>query len=95
MPGLAVDKTPPLTDTQQVTRSAGRFAASKIWLPKFIYDALPWFYLVSGILALLATIYISDWFWILPHYLLFSVACMQLGVSIYLRRRRRRDQNRP
>lgn len=63
----------------------------KIWLPKLLYDALPYFYLLSGIAAFLTTLYISDWFWVLPHYLLFSAACLHLGVFVYRRRRRSTD----
>lgn len=76
-----------LSETQQVTRKTGNIAARKIWLPKLLYDALPAFYLVSGVLAFLATLYISEWFWVLPHYLLFSVACLHMGVLVYQRRR--------
>ena len=78
-----------LTDTQGVTRDAGRLFSKKIWLPKLIYDALPYFYLVAGFVAFLATLYISEWFWVLPHYLLVSAACIHLGILIYRRRRRR------
>lgn len=79
-------KTVALTETQQITRSTGTLATRKIWLPKPIYDALPWFYLVSGIAAFLTTLYISEWFWVLPHYVLFSVACIHFG-AVVLRRR--------
>lgn len=78
-----------LTDTQEVTRDTGNLIARKIWLPKLFYDALPYFYLASGVAALLATLYISDWFWVLPHYLLFSVACVHLGITVYRRRNRK------
>ena len=61
-----------------------------IWLPKLLYKALPWFYVGSGLAAFLATLYISHWFWILPHYVLFSVACGHLGIYVF-RLRRRRD----
>ena len=77
-----------LSDTQQVTRQAGSFLGRKIWLPKLLYDALPYLYLASGFLAFFATLNISAWFWVLPHYHLFSVACMHLGVLVYRRRRR-------
>jgi Flp pilus assembly protein TadB len=63
----------------------------KIWLPKLVYSALPSFYVGSGIAAFLATLYINEWFWILPHYLLFSVACVHLGLLVYRRRRQRSD----
>ena len=82
-------KSATLSDTQQVTQQTGRFLGRKIWLPKLLYDSLPYLYLTSGFLAFFATLYISAWFWILPHYLLFSVACVHLGVLVYRRRRRR------
>ncbi len=62
----------------------------KLWIPKLLYDALPWFYCVAGVASFLATLYIGDWFWILPHYLLFSVACCHLGIVILRRRLRNR-----
>ena len=77
-----------LSDTQEVTRDTGNIIARKVWLPKLFYDALPYFYLGSGIAAFFATLYISDWFWVLPHYLLFSGACIHLGVTVYRRRNR-------
>jgi len=60
----------------------------KIWLPKLLYDALPYFYLASGLAAFFATLYISEWFWVLPHYVLFSIVCVHLGVIVYRRRHR-------
>lgn len=81
-------KSADLTDTREVTRSTGSIVSRKIWLPKGLYDALPYFYLVAGLAAFLATLYISTWLWILPHYLLFSAACLHLGVLILRRRRR-------
>ena len=79
-----------LTATQVTSRKAGSLATRKIWLPKLLYDSLPYFYLASGIAAFFATLYISDWFCILPHYLLFSAACLHLSVHVY----RRRSQGR-
>jgi hypothetical protein len=71
----------------------------KVWLPKIFYDAVPYFYLVAGVSAFLTTIYISEWFWVLPHYLLFSVACLHLGLFVIQCRRRARraaeDGDRP
>lgn len=66
----------------------------KIWLPKFLYDCLPYFYLTSGFAAFFATLYITEWFWILPHYLLFSAACLHLGLAIRRRRAKSRDSDR-
>jgi hypothetical protein len=68
MLSTAAGKSAELSDTQEITRDSGRLISKKIWLPKLIYDALPYFYILSGFLAFLATLYISDWFWVLPHY---------------------------
>lgn len=73
-------------DTQAIKGDTGSGVARRIWLPKLLYDALPFFYLLSGLLALLATLYVSAWFWIVPHYLLFSAACVHLGVAVLRRR---------
>lgn len=80
--------------TREVARTAERLATKKIWLPKFLYDSLPWFYLSAGLIALFATIYISDWFWVLPHYLLFSMACLHLSFTVYRKRRKSRMASR-
>ena len=69
-------------------RESGTWLSRKIWLPKLIYNALPLFYVLAGVAAFLATVYISAWFWILPHYVLFSAACVHLGILVYRRRHR-------
>lgn len=84
----AAPKPGSLTDTQRVTRTTGSVITRKLWLPKLLYDSLPWFYLSAGVSAFLATLYISEWFWVLPHYLLFSAACIHLGVLVIRRRHR-------
>lgn len=60
----------------------------KIWLPKLIYAALPCFYILAGLGALGATIFVGEWFWVLPHYLLFAAACLHMGFLILRRRSR-------
>jgi Flp pilus assembly protein TadB len=79
-----------LTDTQEITRNPGSLMARRIWLPKALYAALPYFYLLAGLAALLATLYISNWYWILPHYLLFAGACLHMSILVYRRRHRRK-----
>ena len=64
----------------------------KIWLPKTVYDSLPWFYLFAGILSLASTLYIGAWYWVLPHYLLFSAACLNLSLIIFRRRTARKKE---
>jgi hypothetical protein len=82
----AAGKSASLTDTGHIDRPGKSLAVQKIWVPKFIYDALPWFYVASGIASFLATLYINEWFWVLPHYALFSVACVHLGLVVFRRR---------
>lgn len=65
----------------------GGLLSRRIWLPKLLYKALPWFYVSSGLAAFLATLYINQWFWILPHYVLFSIACGHLGIYVFRLRR--------
>lgn len=60
----------------------------KIWLPKPVYTALPYFYILVGLLALAATVYINEWFWVVPHWILFSAACLHMGLLICRRRHR-------
>lgn len=77
---------------EDIARTAEKLATKKIWLPKLLYDGLPWFYLAAGTLAFLATVYVSTWLWVVPHYLLFSLACVHLGFVVLRKRQRaRRD----
>ncbi len=87
----ASKSAPILSETQQITRETGTLLSKKIWIPKLLYAALPYFYICSGVAALLATLYIGHWFWILPHYLFFAAACVHMGIMIYRRRISRND----
>jgi hypothetical protein len=73
--------------TQNLTRSLEKLATKRIWLPKLLYDSLPYFYLASGLAAFFAALYVSEWFWVVPHYILFSAACLHLAFAVYRRRR--------
>ena len=86
----AGDQIETLPSIKGLGHAAGNLAARKVWLPKAIYDALPFFYFFAGVAAFLATVYINAWFWVLPHYILFSVACLHLSIAIF----RRRDKAR-
>lgn len=83
-----------LGTSQQDSHAKESLLHKKIWLPKFVYDSLPYFYLTAGFAALFATLYISEWFWILPHYLLFSAACLHLGFAVRRRRTRPREDEK-
>ncbi len=70
---------------------AHRSLNRKIWLPKLVYDALPWFYLSAGLAAVAATLYIGGGPWAMPYTLLVPAACIHLAVFVLARRYRRRD----
>ncbi len=89
----ASKSAPILSETQQITRETGSLLSRKIWIPKLLYAALPYFYIFSGTAALVATLYIGHWFWILPHYLFFAAACLHMGIMIYRRRNRRKESS--
>ncbi len=74
-------------------RKSPSVASRKVWLPKLIYESLPFFYLASGLAAFFATLHVSDWFWVLPHTVLFSALCIHLGVIVYCRRRRKKQRS--
>ena len=82
---------PELTSTQMLARKVGALASRRIWLPRLVYESLPYFYLTAGFAALFATLYISEWFWVLPHYLLFCGGCVHLAFAVSRLRARRRE----
>ncbi len=84
----ATVQTADLGNSRPKTQRATSILSRRIWLPAAFYNVLPGFYIFSGISALFATLYISDWFWVLPHTLLFSTACLHMGVIISRRRNR-------
>ena len=57
-----------------------------------LHDSLPYFYLTAGFAAFFATMYISDWFWVLPYSLLALGGILHI---IYIMIRRGPDTDRP
>ena len=88
MHSTAAGKPAILDEPQPLARRSDNVFTRKIWLPKLLYDVLPLFYIVAGVAAFAATLYISEWFWVLPHYLLFSVGCVHGGLYVFRRRGR-------
>lgn len=85
----AAGKATSLAKVRHDSRENHSIVSRKIWLPKLLYDALPYFYLLSGFAAFFATLYITEWFWVLPHYVLFSAVCVHLGIIVYRWRHRK------
>ena len=36
---------------------------ARVWLPKPIYESLPYYYLVAGVISLGAALYLDFWYW--------------------------------
>ena len=89
MPDDAAGKATLGSDFADDGRSLTVFLRRKIWLPKLLYAAVPYFYMLSGLVAFLATISIAEWFWVLPHYVLFSAVCIHIGILVHRRRHRK------
>lgn len=73
-------------------RAVRDFLCRNIWLPNWLYESIPYFYLASGFSALWAVIYIADWYWFLPIYVLFAIACIHLGYWMFSLRHRNRKR---
>lgn len=88
---MLVKNAAALFSTRRLVVKAGELAGRKVWLPKLVYDALPYFYLTAGFAAFFATLYVSEWFWVVPHYLIFSCACLHLAFKVSKMRQQHAD----
>ena len=97
-PTPAFDATKPMVLTELIRTSplgcVGMFLRGGVFSAQFGMSAV--FGAEAGlslaqISLFVATFYISGWAWLLPHYLLFAVACLHLGVLVYRRRHRRKS----
>ncbi len=62
-----------------------------MWLSKPVYEALPYYYVVLGAIALLARLYVDYWYWPLICTIV-GVASLAAGVFVWLNRRRHRTR---
>ena len=65
-----------------------------MWLSKPVYELLPYFYLVAGLAALAASIYLNYWHW--PTICLaVGFGLLIIGMLVLLKRRDFRQNRRP
>ena len=64
-----------------------------MWVSKPIYESLPYFYLLTGIISLSASMYLNHWYW--PS-ICFALGLSSLvgGLVVLLKRRDHRVQER-
>ncbi|MEM7610184.1 MAG: hypothetical protein AAF270_00695 [Pseudomonadota bacterium] len=85
-------KSDSLQQTSIIPDDAARNVANRIWLPSFVYECVPYFYILAGFAALFATLYINAWYWVVPHWILFTALCLHFGFRILFQRYRYRRQ---
>lgn len=67
----------------------------RLWLPRAVYEALPYLYMLLGLGALAAALYSPDWTWILPYVALLGLACLHAGLGLVAMRYRFRRRQAP
>jgi hypothetical protein len=78
-----------------IARQIGNTLLRKLWLPKAIYETLPFLYLALGLAALTSVIYAPEWTWMVPYTVLMGLVSLHFGVAILtLRYRYRYRQHR-
>jgi Flp pilus assembly protein TadB len=71
----------------------GSTRVADMWVSKPIYESLPYFYLLAGLLSLAASMYLNHWYW--PTICLaVGLACLVGGLVVLLKRRDHRSRLR-
>jgi len=71
----------------------GSTRVADMWVSKPIYESLPYFYLLAGLLSLAASMYLNHWYW--PTIcLVVGLACLVGGLVVLLKRRDHRSRLR-
>lgn len=69
---------------------SGRRGFRRVWLPRFVYEAIPWVYCGLGAVALWSGLFMPEPDWLAPYLLLLAVTGLHLGVWCLMLRRRYR-----
>lgn len=64
-----------------------------MWVAKPIYEGLPYFYLLVGAIALVASMYVPYWYWPTICFVT-GLVCLVAGLVVLLKRRDARVTNR-
>lgn len=62
----------------------------RVWLPKALYEAMPWIYCGLGGASLLSGMFLPEPGWRVPYLLLLAVTALHIGSWVLLLRRRYR-----
>ena len=58
-----------------------------MWLPKPLYEAIPYFYIVAGLLFVAGASLMMYWRWDSTLFFVFSIICLISGTFVFLKRR--------
>ncbi|MEM1263587.1 MAG: hypothetical protein AAGH76_14385 [Pseudomonadota bacterium] len=83
----------PMSATEILDTAQTVILLRRVWLPRIVYEALPFVYLIAGLAAFLATLYVPEWYWIVPWYVLFACALIHSAIYLLLRRLRSRSRD--
>tara|TARA_R110002049_G_scaffold210401_2_gene381237 strand:+ start:4158 stop:4370 length:213 start_codon:yes stop_codon:yes gene_type:complete len=64
-----------------------------MWVSKPIYESLPYFYLLVGVLTLASSMYVNHWYWPTICFVL-GLFCLVAGLVVLLKRRDSRMNER-
>jgi|GEM_PF-2561231 hypothetical protein len=95
MQKLTTIQTTPPSGRNKAAMRLGRLLLKRIWLPHAVYEALPAIYICSGLVALIAALYLPGSIWILPWAIVFGFAALHLGIRIAALRHKFRRKKKP
>ena len=64
-----------------------------MWLPKPLYEAIPYFYLVAGLLFVAGASLMMYWRSDSTLFIVFSIVCLASGIFVFLQRRKFRQKD--
>ena len=65
----------------------GQLARKRMWLPASIYERIPQFYFLSGLLFVADGLYLGFEYWFAIYYIGLGMTCSVYGASLYLIRK--------
>jgi hypothetical protein len=78
----------PINGNESFRTRLRQLLLKRIWLPRRLYEALPIIYIISGLVALTAALFLPDRAWIMPWACVFGFAAIHLSLRIAALRHR-------
>jgi len=86
--------TPACPTSTGITRPLRKLLLKRLWLPHVLREALPYLYILGGLVALGSAFYSPDWSRILPWSILVSLICLPAGIALATLRYRFRQRRK-